>query len=125
MERKELIRIIYLYLFSLVGLVLIVIGSVRLVDLGLKTFIFTRADQVLIYPVYPRPAPLEGEKDEELTPEEEAKFQEEQRKYEEEQRRSQRERTAANSMAMLIVGVPLFWYHWRLVQKIKTSQETE
>ena len=121
-ERRELIRTIYLYLFSLVGLVLIVIGSVRLVDLGLKAFIFTRADQALVYPAYPRTAPIAEEDQKALTPEEEMKFQEEQRKYEQESRRSQREHTAAGSVAMLIVGFPLFLYHWRLVQKTKTPK---
>ena len=56
MERKEIIRVIYLYLFSFVGLVLITVGMVRLVDLGLKVYIFKKADQVLIYPEYPYPA---------------------------------------------------------------------
>ena len=54
MERKELIRTIYLYLFSLVGLVIVVIRLVNLVDLGLKTFVFENADfQPINYPSYP------------------------------------------------------------------------
>ena len=36
-----IIRKIYLYLFSLIGLVLVVIGCVQLVNLGLKAYIFT------------------------------------------------------------------------------------
>ena len=37
-NKYHLIRKIYLYTFSLVGLVLVVIGGVRLVGLGLKSF---------------------------------------------------------------------------------------
>lgn len=121
MGREKIIRTIYLYLFSLIGLVLITNGSVRLVELTLKTFIFTKADQTLIYPVYPQPMPVppssegvEGVK--EISPEEEKKYQEEQRKYDEESRRSQQERTAAEALAMIIVGLPLFLYHWRIIQ---------
>ena len=47
----SLIRKIYLYLFSLIGLVLVVIGCVELVNLGLKAYVFTSADQYYSYPV--------------------------------------------------------------------------
>ena len=50
-KKMSLIRKIYLYLFSLIGLVLVVIGCVELVNLGLKAYIFTAADQYYSYPV--------------------------------------------------------------------------
>lgn len=125
MERKELIRTIYLYLFSLLGLVLITIGSVRLVNLGLRALIFTRADDTPIYPAYPKRfvevAPGQT-KEEALTPEEEEKYKLEQEEYERKNRRSQRERTAAESIAMIIVGTPVFLYHWRVIQKAKENK---
>ncbi len=115
MNKKDLIRIIYIYIFSLVGLVLMVIGSVNLVNLALKTYIFTKADQVVVYPYY-RPVMPEEER---LTQEEQEKQQEEQLRYEQEERKSRQQRTASSSLAMLIVGTPLFLYHWRLAQKDK------
>jgi len=119
MERKEIIRTIYLYLFSLVGLVLIVIGCVRLIDLGLKMFVFTKADQVFSYPV-PRAAPVGPDgKEQPVTAEQDAKTQEEQKKFDEQNREAQRQRTAANSLAVIIVGAPLFAYHWRIIKKDK------
>ena len=120
MERKEIIRTIYLYLFSLVGLVLIVIGCVRLIDLGLRMFVFTKADQVLSYPAPPRtiPAGPDG-KEQPVTVEQDAKMQEEQKKFDEQNREAQRQRTAANSLAVIIVGAPLFAYHWRIIKKDK------
>jgi len=39
------IRTLYLYLFSFVGLLILIIGSIQLIDLGLKVFIFTDADR--------------------------------------------------------------------------------
>ncbi len=76
MERKELIRTIYLYLFSLVGLVLVVIGLVQLVDLGLKAYVFTKADQYIRYPEYPsvKFVSAPGESEEALTPEDQARL---------------------------------------------------
>ena len=41
---KVNIRLIYLYLFSFVGLLVMVIGSVRLLELGLKVIVFKGAD---------------------------------------------------------------------------------
>ncbi len=125
MDRKELIRTIYLYLFSLVGLVLITIGAVRLVNLGLRAWIFTKADSVAIYPQYPKRiveiSPGQT-KEETLTPEEEEKYKREQEEYETKTRRSERERTAAESLAMIIVGTPLFLYHWKVIQRSKEEK---
>src|SRR3989339_284679 len=39
------VRVIYLYLFSLVGLTLLIIGAVGFINMGLKTFLFKEADQ--------------------------------------------------------------------------------
>ena len=122
MDRKELIRTLYLYLFSLIGLVVVVMGLVQLVDLGLKVFVFKKADQVLIYPESVRPAKtnpeLEGPA---LTPEEQKKYEQEQLDYQIKQREADRERNAANALAMILVGTPLFLYHWKIIQKDKKS----
>ena len=45
------------------------------------------------------------------------KTQEEQKKFDEQNREAKRQRTAANSVAVIIVGVPLFAYHWRIIKK--------
>lgn len=118
MDRKELIRTIYLYLFSFIGLVLIVIGVVRIVDLGLKMYVFKNADQVLLYPEPKVVAPMqEGQTIKELTPEAQAKNKQDQVEYQTKQQEAERERTAANALAMIIVGTPLFAYHWKIIQK--------
>lgn len=129
MGKREIIRTIYLYLFSLVGLVLVVIGSVRIVDLGLKAYVFKNADQVLMYPEGPRPIGLEksgaisAEKEKEISPEEEGKYKKEQEEYQKKELRSRRERDAAGAIAMILVGSPLFLYHWKLVQRKKDEEK--
>ena len=121
MERKELIRTIYLYLFSLVGLVIVVIGLVNLVDLGLKTFVFKNADQPIRYPSYPYPAKILSPDGQEpaMTAEEQAKFEADQAEAEKKQRQSERERSASQALAMIIIGTPLFIYHWKTIQSEK------
>ena len=44
LERHSLIRTIYLYLFALVGLALLIVGVVRFLDMGLKAYVFTKAE---------------------------------------------------------------------------------
>ncbi len=105
------IRKIYLYLFALIGLVISTIGAVQLVNLGLKTFVFSQADT---YYNYPAAKPV-------VAPDSTTTFQEpsqaELDKFNAQQRASQRQRDAANALAMLIVGVPLYAYHWKVIKK--------
>ncbi|MCL4392476.1 hypothetical protein M1413_04060 [Patescibacteria group bacterium] len=109
MNNHPLVRKIYLYLFSLIGLVLAVTGLVRLVDLGLRSFVFTAADQ---YSPYPATGPAgNGPSAAEL------------QAYQDQQTTSNREREASESLAFLIVGIPLYWYHWRIIKKEKTNVE--
>lgn len=132
-----LIRKIYLYLFSLVGLVLVVIGCVQLVDLTLKAYVFTAADQYYAYPVT-LPAPVDKNS---TTTNCEKTFSEssgtcaivaqtsnvtpsdaQMKTYQDVQTRSNRERTASNALAMIIVGIPLYYYHWRIIKKDKEEK---
>lgn len=98
------VRLIYLYLFSFVGLLTVVIGSVRLVDLGLKVFVFPEADRYeFTSPKIPgEPNPIN---------EEEMKQQ-----AARDQTRN-RQRDLSNSIAMIAVGLPLYLYHWKTIQK--------
>lgn len=99
------IRLIYLYLFSFVGLMTVVIGSVRLVDLGMKVFIFPESDKY----EYAMPVTPEGEKgqpDEKIMKENAARDQ-----------KRNRERDLSNSLAIIVVGLPLYIYHWKTIQK--------
>lgn len=100
------IRLIYLYLFSFVGLLVVVIGSVQLVNLGMKVFVFPESDKY----EYMTPAVMpDGEK---------GKIDEKQMQAQaaRDQRRN-RQRDLSNSLAMIVVGLPLYLYHWKTIQK--------
>lgn len=112
---KEIkLKLVYLYLFSLVGLVLMIIGSVQLIDLGLTTWVFTEADEVNIYPELKLPDP---ENERELDPEEKERVEEERLEYLEKERTARRQRKAAGALAMIIVGLPVYLYHWQMIRK--------
>ncbi|NCS99857.1 hypothetical protein GW765_02650 [Candidatus Parcubacteria bacterium] len=119
MHKHPLIRQIYLYLFTLIGLILITIGCVRLIGLVLKTYIFTKADVFYEYPIA-QPVIAPSEKDQVETQQASEKEIE---AYQENQRSSQRQRDAAESLALLIAGIPLYLYHWRLIKRDKLSEE--
>ncbi|MDP3057731.1 MAG: hypothetical protein Q8N37_04440 [bacterium] len=129
---KPSVRILYLYAFALVGLVLVTFGAVRLLDLGLKMYVFKKADQPQDYrnmPPYP-PITINQKTDEvkyseTITPEQKIALNNwitEFKYWNENQKNidylaSSRQSTASNSFAMILIGLPLYLYHWRIVRK--------
>ena len=110
------LRKTFLYIFATVGLVLIIIGTVSLINLGLRSYVFTKSDYPCYFDRYSMPAPVK-EGDTELSEEEQEKRRQEQEKQCIEQRVSEKQRQASNAIAMLLVGIPLYGYHWYTIKK--------
>ncbi|MBI3231804.1 MAG: hypothetical protein HYZ51_01850 [Candidatus Doudnabacteria bacterium] len=105
----------YLYLVSVISLVIAVIGAIMLLNMALKTWVFPKADKFDYYsgPCYAqKTVPAYGEPAR-CTPEEEA----EKKKQNEENRLAQKQRDAAQALAMLVVATPVWWAHWRLAKR--------
>lgn len=130
------IRVVYLYLFALIGLVLLTIGGVQLVGLGLRTFILTEADAEMRMHYMPEPpmrfAPdraTAAANDTTFSPQEREAFRQWAADYERQRRmreeidpvKSRRQRDAARALAFLIIGAPLFAYHWRTIKKERAA----
>lgn len=109
---KFSIRLLYLYLFSFIGLLIAVIGSVQLVDLAIKVYVFKGADEYGGYSV-PATKVLPDGKEVKITDEEIA----EQKRMQEKETTRQRQRQASTALAMILVGAPLYKYHWSMIQK--------
>lgn len=103
---KFSLRLLYLYLFSFVGLLITVIGSIQITDLVLKTYVF----KVSEFSSYPMPAIKDERGLVTLT-------SEEQQKQQEMEAENQRKRQLSNSLAMIAIGVPLYLYHWKTIKK--------
>ncbi len=97
------IRLLYLYLFSFVGLLITIIGSIQLIDLGLKTYVF----KVSEYTYYSDPMVEEKTK---ISPEE-------MEKRNKQEQSNQQKRQLSNSLSMILIGVPLYLYHWKTIKK--------
>lgn len=126
------IRVVYLYLFALVGLVLVTIGGVQLVSLTLRTFVLTHADAEMRMHYMPDP-PVRFSPDRATALADDTTFSAQEREafrhwaadYERQRRmreeidpvKSRRQRDAARALAFLIVGAPLFRFHWRRIKK--------
>lgn len=113
------LKLIYLYIFSCVGLVLVIIGSVSFINLGLKTYVFKKADAPIIYPGPKTTRIITDQTGKEKFVEEEQTKEdlELQEKREKEYRTSQRQRDAAQALAFIIIGLPIYLYHWNLVRR--------
>lgn len=138
MDKHPFIRTVYLYLFTLVGLAIAVIGSVGMVNLGLRAFVFTKADveDAISYkqPTYP-PIAVERLKEassaEPLTETEMESVRSWLADYErwqelESQRDyvgARRSREASQNIAMILIGIPLYLYHWSLIKKDRKEKD--
>jgi len=132
MGKQSAIRTIYLYIFSLLGLVLLIIGGVRIVNMGLKAFVFTQADEQQridflrppLYQIETLQKISEGELTE-LSAEEKTQIKSMIQSYEAWLERSnevdpltsRRHKDASISLAMMLIGLPLYIYHWRMTKK--------
>lgn len=103
------LRLLYLYLFSFVGLLITVIGSIQLIDLGLKTYVF----KVSEYSFYVEPVMSPDGKNPGLSIED-------QKRRNETEQANQRKRQLSTSLSMILVGIPLYLYHWKTIKKDAT-----
>ncbi|HPI67197.1 MAG TPA: hypothetical protein PKZ16_01460 [bacterium] len=137
--KNPIIRSIYVYLFSLVGLAMLVIGAAMIINLGLKTWIFTQVDKVDI--MNQQPVPLYFMKEVStvenlqacqdkclLTASEKEQIKNWLNDYkswqEQEKNRDpnfyrlqNRQRQAATAISLILVGLPLWLFHWGVIKK--------
>ena len=138
MEKHSLVRTIYLYLFAILGLVLLIIGGVGFIDMGLKAFVFTEAEkeQRLNYK-QPSSIPYSIQKIEKLQDEEELSEEEkttikqwlaDYKEWKEKQSEidpvtARRHRNASSNLAKILIGLPLYFYHWGIIKREVNKQE--
>jgi len=142
MKRYTLVRTIYLYIFALLGLVLLIIGSVNFLNMGLKAFIFTQADEESRIFSKQIPAPtisgieniqqgIEEGKDICLSKEEKVDFERwliDYNNWKESMSKidhitSRRHRDASINLSLILIGLPLYLYHWRIIKKETEEKE--
>ena len=106
------IKKVYLYLVSLVSLIILIIASIMLISMALKTWVFPKADTDIYYSP-PVASTCVGDEDPNCKPISKEEYEKQSR----EQRSAQKQRDASNALAMIIVATPVFLYHWKLARK--------
>ena len=132
MDRKSLtVRTVYLYVATLVGLGLLIAGGVQAFELILKATVLTQADaqEELWARQPPVPYALDAVEDlsesDELTETQRAainRWLDDYERWEEEHQAvntvaARRERQLATALALLLVGIPVYMYHWSVIRR--------
>ncbi len=121
-QPRKTIKSIYFYLVSFVALMMVVFSTADAINIALKTWVFTAADkdmynyprsicemQVPATPPNVKPVPTVSKEDCE-------KQNEENIKQNETGRMAQKQRDVVRDLSMIVVGIPLFLIHWRIVR---------
>lgn len=124
MTTRNIIRNIYLYLVSAVSLFMIVFSLASLVNLGLRTWIFPKADDNYYYPKPTQEYCMFDKEGRQSCPsaDERAKLEELDKQRAVESRTAQRQRDLVQNISMLIVALPLFVYHWMIIRRDRTIE---
>ena len=107
------IKKVYLYMVSLISLVILVIASIMLINLALKTYIFPKADDNYYTAYCPSIAEKIPEGEESISQPRECTDDQ----YAKDQRSAQKQRDASQALAMILVATPVFLYHWKLARR--------
>lgn len=114
------VKNIYFYLVSFVALMMVIFSLADLINLGLRSWVFTKADYYNNYYSEPGCDSLVQKTDsttKALSVEECDKRKADFDKREQENREAQRQRDAVRDISMIVVGVPLFVAHWLVLRK--------
>lgn len=118
------IRTLYFYVISLIGLLMMVIPATDLINLALNTWVFTKAEEVSL--VCPPPT-ISSYPDGTKSPNVETQLKEclaERDQLIQDQMRT-RQSNAVRDFSFLVVGIPLFWFHFRIAQRERREEREE
>jgi len=139
-KEKQVIRPTYFYFIALAALIMIVVSGGMLINIGLKTWVFPEANNANKYIESPQlafkgsdaKAPVQsmidcGEKceidDETVILAEQWIVDYEEWENSDYQSYNNNQRQAAAALPYIIVGIPLFWYHWNVARSRKKKEE--
>lgn len=116
--KVAIIKNIYLYLVSFVALMMVIFSTADIINIVLRTYVFTKADKNFYS--YPEPActpptATDTPRGKELGPP--CVNEEIRKKQETDNMSAQRERDLVRDISFILVGIPLFLYHWGVVRR--------
>lgn len=117
---STILKLVYLYILSFVGIVITVVASIGMLNLVLKNYVF----QVNDYGYYYSPEVCRTPKGVDnaavpATPAEVEKCEQDQKERSRLESQNQIKRDLSSQIAGLVVGLPLWLYHWKRIRKEK------
>jgi len=113
-QKTGMLKKVYLYLVSLIALIMLIVACVSLINLGLRAWVFKQADNTSYNYSCPAIPASTQVPDGSSSNGCDTALQQQQAH---EELVSSRETESARDIALIIVGLPVFFYHWRLVRK--------
>lgn len=138
-EHKKAIRVIrnvYLYLVSMIGLVTVIFGAVGVINNVLQNYVFQVNDFAYNEPVtvmggsycsqaYPSPQDTTGKIMIAPTTQEIADCEKRTQDQQEQSRKNNMGREFSISIAQMGVGLPIWLFHWGIIQKENRRRDEE
>jgi hypothetical protein len=112
--KGQIIKILYFYVVSLVALFMVVFSLADMVNIALRTYLFPKADSNYYGYYEPVCAPTEVSS---TVKNPGCISKDEQMRIDKDNREAQRQRDLVRDFSFLIVGIPLFAYHWNIVRR--------
>lgn len=115
---RNWIRTVYLYLLTAITIVMVIIASVQAVRIGIDTYVLKIDKPRYWYNecIDPKPS-FDGRTTEERTPEEQVECEERSAKKAQQQLVQERKYDISWAVAMLLIALPLYLYHWKVIQR--------
>jgi hypothetical protein len=119
--KAVVIKTIYFYLVCFVALMTVVFSAADLINIALKTWVFTKADSDYYYaPAIVCPATMDKSLDTTTSAQMKADCEKQQKlngEQSENNRIAQKQSNVVRDISLIVVGIPLFLYHWQIVRK--------
>lgn len=129
--KAKLIRTVYLYLASLISLIFVAVGTGRILNTALKAYVFPKAEKGGFSRCNQQPPVYNIGLDAKSVASEDQKAQLDQmiKDYErwknensgEECYITERQTNYVDSLTMLLVSLPIFLFHWKIIKKEKNE----
>ena len=114
---RNWIRTVYLYLVCAITIVMVLIASVQAVQVGLDVYVLKIDRPQYWYNECMDPKRMDGDVAIERTEEEQAACEEKALVKAREQLTQERRHSMSQALAMFLVALPLYLYHWSVIQR--------
>lgn len=134
--KTKLIRTIYLYVASLVSLIFLAVGTGTILNTVLKAYVFPKAEKGGFLRCNQQPPVYALDKNaltEVATTDQKMKLDNLLKDYEQWKKDNaegecysqERQNNVVNALTMMIIALPIYLFHWRLIKKDKEEKEEE